>query len=149
MYFWDVLAMISAGRIGGSDFLSQPGGFQVIADELLVQRRLAFPRFVRGQGPEPRGIRGEDFVDENQVVPVQAEFELRVGDDDPLRKGVERRPVVEVQADLADLFGQGGADDFLHLLEGDVLVVADLGLGRGREDRLGEAVRFAEAVRAA
>ena len=44
---------------------------------------------------------------------------------------------------------QVGADHAGELLAGDVLVVADLRLGRRREDRLGQAIRLAQTRRAA
>ena len=73
------------------------------------------------------------------TVVVEAEFELGVGDDDALGRGIIGCGLVQLDTDAANLVGQLGADALLHLGEADVLVVfAQLGLGRRRENRLGQ-----------
>ena len=58
--------------------------------------------------------------------------------------------LVERHRDVAHPLGQRAIADQLHrALEVDRLVVADLGLGRGREQRLGQLVGLAQARAAA
>ena len=77
----------------------------------------------------------------------QAELELGVGDDDPLRFGVRHAAAVDLQRQLLQACDQVGADQPAGLFLADVHVVAALGLGRGSEDRLGQPVRFAQSGR--
>ncbi|ABA49009.1 hypothetical protein BURPS1710b_0998 [Burkholderia pseudomallei 1710b] len=79
---------------------------------------------------------------------VEAELELRVGDDDAARRRVIGRFLVQPDRDVANRRGELGADAPLGFLERDVLVVmAHLGLRGGREDRLGELLRVRQAGR--
>ena len=110
MYFARVFATTSGGRAGGGLFLSQPLCGQPVADELLVERRLASARLVLVGRPEPRAVRRQHFVDQNQLVVDQAELELRVGDDDAALERVFRAARVEVDAPLRKLLGQLAAD---------------------------------------
>ena len=65
-----------------------PGGrFQPVADELLVERRLALARTVLIGRPEARAVGREHFVDQDQLAVDLAPFELCVGDDDPALAG--------------------------------------------------------------
>src|SRR5690606_37626112 len=89
--------------------------------------------------PEARTVGGQHFIDEQHVTIDAAELELRVGDDDALAGGVVRALLVDAQAALTEVPRQVLADDAGHTLERDVFVVlALLGLGGGRKDRLGE-----------
>ena len=84
---------------------------------------------------------------DDELVPVEAELELGVREDDAALPGDVAGPAVDGEGRLAQL-GRGlGADLAGHLLVGDVLVVlADLGLGGGREDRRGQLRAVDEAL---
>jgi len=73
---------------------------------------------------------------------VAAELELGVGEDDPALGRVLGTALVDLDRDPPQLFQQRPvADDLRRPLEVDVLVVvADIGLGRRREDRLRQLV---------
>ena len=59
--------------------------------------------FVVFGGPEAGGVGREDFVHQADLpFGVDAELELRVGDDDALRRGVFARAAVEFQRGVAD-----------------------------------------------
>ena len=79
----------------------------------------------------------------------QTELELRVGDDDAARFGVRGAFGVEAQRQIPDAIEHALADQFGGVLLGDVDVVAALRLGRRREDRLGQPIRFAQSLRQA
>src|SRR6185369_15967037 len=111
------------GEGGGWAAFVPAGGFQPVADELFVERRLAVARFVLVGGPEAGAVGGEDFVDEQHFAAGVAELELRVGDDDPPCEGVFDRLRIDVQTSAAK-FGRGlFSDDFAHLPERNVDVV--------------------------
>ena len=77
----------------------------------------------------------------------QAEFELGVRDDDPLRLGVRHAAAVDLQRQRLERRDQVLADQAAGFALADVDVVAGVGLGRGREDRLRQAIGFAQAAR--
>ena len=107
--------------------------------------------------PEARRVRRQHFVDQDHVggriaVADQAELELGVGDDDALATRRARTPRaidLERQLPSARCDQRRGRSIFAASLLADVLVVAALGLGRRREDRLGQAVGLAQARPAA
>ncbi len=89
--------------------------------------------------PEAGGVRGEDLVGEDQVVPVEAELELGVREDDAALAGDVPGAGVDGEGGLAQTGRRVRADLAGDLLVGDVLVVlADLGLGGRGEDRGGQ-----------
>jgi len=52
--------------------------------------------FVIGSGPEPRTVRCQDLVyQQNIAVTITAEFEFRISDDDPAFGGVFTRLFVD------------------------------------------------------
>ena len=141
-------ATISSGSSGPGARLVPAERLAVVADELLVERRLWAAGRVLVGGPEARGVGRERLVSEHELtVRVDAELELRVGDQDPALGGVVGGEAVELDRDaldlakalLADERGRGGCVD--------VLVVALDRLRRGREDRLREPVRLAQPLR--
>ncbi len=120
----------------------------VVPHELLVERRLAAAGLVAVGRPEARRVRGQRLVAEDErAVRVEAELELRVGEDDPARRGPVRAVAVERERDALRLGEQVGADQLGSLLARDVLVVARLRLRRRREDRLGQLLRLDEPLR--
>ena len=102
-----------------------------------------------GGVPEARGIRGQGLVDQGQrAVRVQTELELGVGDNHAAPGGVGAGARVQLQARLAHPSGELFPEQILDLGEHDVLVVGAGGsLGRGREQRLGQAFGQAQAGR--
>ena len=76
----------------------------------------------------------------------QPELELGVRDDDPLRLGVLHAAPVDLQRQRLELRDQVLADQAAGFVLADVDVVAGVGLGRGREDRLRQAIGFAQAA---
>ena len=99
--------------------------------------------------PETRGVGGADLVAERQLAGrVDAELELGVGQDDPACERVLGAVAVDRERGIAQALGQiAVADQSGRALEIDRLVVADLGLGRGGEDRLWQPVGLLEAGR--
>ena len=98
-------------------------GFQVVAQELLVEAGLGASRAVVVLWPEAAGIGGEAFIDDNQLPVADAEFELRVGDDDAAACGNLPCLAVDVNGCLAGLFRNVLPAQFHHLFKGDVFVV--------------------------
>ena len=79
-------------------------------------------------------------------VVVDAELELRVGEDEAAVLGRARRALVDLEREVAQLLGALRADELDGLVERDVLVVLAHRrlVGRG-EDRRGQAVAVLEA----
>ena len=121
---------------------------EVVAHVLLVVARLALAGLVAVRRPEPRRVGRHGLVDEDQLAVEDAELELGVGDDDAALQGVGRAERVELQRRVAHLLRHLPADEVDGRLERDVLVVvADGGLGRRREERLREPAGLDEALR--
>src|SRR6266702_1267774 len=58
-------------------------GVEIVAQRLLVEARLRLAGFVDVDRPEPRAVRRHHLVDQDDAsIPVAAEFEFGVGDDD-------------------------------------------------------------------
>jgi hypothetical protein len=70
------------GQRGRGRLLVPTDALEVVADELLIERRLRLAGRVEVRGPEPRRIGSKGLVDPNQFVADEAEFEFCVGDDD-------------------------------------------------------------------
>ena len=112
-------------------------------------------RLVALQGPEAGGIGGQHLVAQHHVAGlVQAELELGVRNDDAAAQGVVGTLLVQGDGVVAQLAGVclafAGEVLFQHLdalLVGDVLVVvAQVGLGAGGVDGLGQLVRLTQAL---
>src|SRR5579872_1113801 len=100
--------VFSAGLLG--DILWQRGcrrllvpldGFQVIADELLVIRRLSLSRSILSRWPEARRIRRQDLICKYDLAADDSKLEFRIGDDDPARAGVVGRFLVDAERQVA------------------------------------------------
>ena len=93
-------------------------------------------RACRHRPPRSASCRRHDFVDQDDAaVLVAAELELGVGDDDALLAGELLAERIDRARHALERVGDLVADDFSHLGDGDVLVMASLGLGRRAEDR--------------
>src|SRR5260221_198156 len=126
-------------QLGRRRLVVPTGGIGPVAHELLVEGRLRLARLVAVSGPEARGVGSEDLVAEDDLgAGVGAKLELGVGEDDPPLGRVLGAAPVDLGRDPTQLLHQRPvADDLSRPLEIDVLVViADLGLGCGGEDRL-------------
>ena len=116
--------------------------FQPVAQELLVVARWVAPLGqalrIRLLRPEARGIGRQHLVHQHHLArSVQAKLELGVRDDDALGCCDFASGNIKLDADLAHLVRQIGADGLLHLREADVFVVlAHSCLGGRGEDRL-------------
>src|SRR5215210_7014473 len=120
----------------------------VVTDELLVERRLWPARDVLVRGPEAGGVRRERLVGEDEsAVGVDAELELRVGDDDAALQRMCGGELVQGERGRLDLTEPLIAHEPGRGREVDVLVVTLLRLRGGREDRLGKPVRFPQPGR--
>lgn len=124
-------------------------GLEPVANELLIEGRLAVARLVAFQRPEAGGIRGEHLVAQHHVaVLIQTKLKLGVGNDDAAGERIFSTLLIQGNGVVAQLGGVllavAGELLFQHLdalFVGDVLVVvADLGLGGGSVDRLGQLV---------
>lgn len=130
-------------------------GLEPVAHELLIEGRLAVARLVAFQRPEAGGIRGEHFVAQHHVaVLIQTKLKLGVGNDDAAGERIFSTLLIQGNGVVAQLGGVllavAGELLFQHLdalFVGDVLVVvADLGLGGGSVDRLGQLVGLLQAL---
>ena len=105
-------------------------------------------RQVSGPARSARSPGVSDLVDpDDGAGVVEPELELRVGEDDSAARRVRGGAPVELEREGPQARGEVGSGGRRHRLERDVDVVSGLGLRRGREDRLGEPVRLAEALR--
>src|SRR5690349_5697167 len=134
-----------ARQRGAGRILVPVEGLEVIADELLVEAGLALAGFIFAGGPEARGIGRQHLVDQDELALEETKFKLRVRYDDAALAGVIAAGLVDLQAQVARLRGDGVTDDLLRALERDVLVVAFLGLGGRREDRFGQLGGFRQS----
>ena len=103
MYFSRVRATTSLGDRGCGRDAVPAGRGSPVAHELLVEARLPVARLVAVRRPEARGVGRADLVAECQRPRrVEAELELRVGEDDPVGAGVLGAVPVDGQRDVAD-----------------------------------------------
>src|SRR6202043_146338 len=89
----------------------------------------------------------EPLVDQDEVVAQEAELELRVGEDEAPAARQLGSELVELQACIAQLRRQLVAELLFQLRKADVLVVAALGFGGRREDRIGKALALTQTGR--
>ena len=103
-----------------------------VAHVLLVEARLAAAGLVAVGRPVARGVRREHLVaDDELAVVVEAELELRVGEDHAALARVLGGEAVELDRDVAHARHQlAVADELGGAVEVDRLVVADVGLRR-------------------
>ena len=119
--------------------LAVPVGVEPVAHVLLIEAGLVAARLVGVARPEAAGVGREHLVGQDDFAVDDAELELRVGDDDAVLGGMVAGDGVHLDGQVAQLRCGVLAEDLRAALEADVLiVVADLGLRGGREDRLGE-----------
>ena len=140
------------GERGRGRRLVPAGAGRPVAHVLLVEARLAVAGLVAVGRPEARRVGRQHLVAEHdRAVGAAAELELRVGEDDPALARVRGAELVDGDRQAAQLLEQlAVADDLGGAVEVHVLVVvAHLGLGGGREDRLGELLGLPQARRAA
>ena len=112
---------------------------EVIANVLLVIRILRPSRSVLVGGPEAGGIGGKNFIGQRDALGGASKLKFGVGDDDAALPGISCRLLVDAQREVAQMAGGLDADDFAHLIERNILIVAGCRLGRWREDGLGKA----------
>src|SRR5476651_2631597 len=117
-----------------------------VAQRLLVEAGLRLAWRISIERPEARAVGRHHLVDQQDLAVLGApELELGVGDDD----AVGQRNVTAVDVDDArqplELSGDVGAQDFPHAADGDVLVMAALGLGGRAEDRRLDHAAFLES----
>src|SRR5262249_2420448 len=128
--------------------LVPPGLLAEIADELLVEGRLRSTRRVLICRPESRGVGRQGLVAEHQsIVRIEAKLELRIRDEDAAVGRVRRGELIGPDRESPGLGQAIRSDEQSGLLARDVLVVPALRLGGGREDRLGEPIRFTQPAR--
>src|ERR1700761_9303832 len=91
-----------------------PGRGGPVADELLVEARLAAARLVLVRRPEPRGVRRADLIaDCQRPGGIEPQLELGVGEDDPAGAGVLGGEFIQRQRHLPNPLGQGPVADEL------------------------------------
>src|SRR3989475_2290274 len=135
------------GEWRGGRLLVPAQVLEIVAQVLLVERRLRPSRFIAFEIPETRGIRGHDLIDKDDLTVVKPEFELRVSEDQPTLHRPRSAELIEGEACLLEglrelLTGPPG-----QLSARDILVMPSEGFcGRG-EDRFGEAVTLLQAGR--
>src|SRR6185437_4862670 len=89
--------------------LLEPG--EVVAQRLLVEARLAPAGRVPVGGPEAGGVGRQHLVDHEQATVGRGpELELRIGDDDPPRRGVRAARFVYAQTRALELLGERSAE---------------------------------------
>ena len=87
-------------------------GEQVIAHILLVIAFLSTAGRVGFPGPEPGGVGGHDFIDQDDIISIQAELKFGVRNDDSLFSRQLGTFIIDRQTDIPDLFSQRATDDF-------------------------------------
>src|SRR3954453_3277622 len=109
--------VVGDGRRGRR--LVPPRAGRPVADVLLVEGGLAVAGLVLVGGPETRGVRRADLVTEDQLARlVEAELELRVGEDHPALARVLRHRAVDGERGVAHALGERAvADQLGGLLE--------------------------------
>src|ERR1700754_4907143 len=113
-----------------------PFRIEIIAQRLLVEARLRPAGRVDIRRPEPRAVGGHHLVDQDDAaVGVAAEFEFGVGDKDALAAADGLAERIDRAGHALQRVGHLIAEDFAHPADGDVLVMASLGLGGRTEDR--------------
>jgi hypothetical protein len=126
----------------------QPLLCQPIPQELLIEAILTLANLIRLRRPEPRTIRRQHLIDQDNVIRllIQPKLKLRVRNDDAPRLRILPRRLVDLQRQLLDALGVLLADDLGGLFGGDVLVVlAEFGFGAGRVDGLWEFLGLLQA----
>src|SRR6266852_4327655 len=126
------------GQTGRIRLLVPPGTREPVAHELLVVGVRRSADLISGRLPVARAVGGERLADE-------AELELGIRKDESAALGERRCELVELDAGVSQLRGQLVAELLPQLSKGDVLVVAGLRLGRGREGRIGEPLALSQA----
>src|SRR5262249_61711851 len=97
-------------------------------------------------GPEARGIRRQQLINQDELCAEQPELHFRVGDDDAAVEGVLGGGSVNGDAGVGQRLTQVLADDVLHLLERDIDIVTRYRLGRWRKNRRGQLVGLAQPL---
>src|ERR1019366_1401067 len=87
----------------------------------------------------------EHLIGKYQSACGAAKFKLGIGDDDAARLCVIRSSLVNLHAQVAQLFAEFAARQRYHAIERDVFVVTAAGLNGGGENRLRQLVRFAQS----
>ena len=114
-------------------------GFEIVADELLVEAGRIAAEHVVGFRPEAAGIRGQDLVDQDDLAVVEfAELELGVREDDPAAFRVLGGVLVDAEGEIGEALRLLFADQLAGFLERHVFIVPLLGFRRGSEERLVE-----------
>src|SRR5205807_8869429 len=102
-----------------SDFIGQGGSrrllvpldrFQVITNELLIERLLGPAGLVFVSRPESGGIGGQYFIGQSDLSIDVTKLKFCVGDDDAASGGVVRRLFINVERQIAKLRSQLFAD---------------------------------------
>ena len=93
---------------GGRRLLVPADALEVVAHVLLVERRLRLAGRILIGGPEARGIRRKRFVDPDEFLAEQAEFEFRVGDDDAALGSVFGGALIERRGSYRGVFSASG-----------------------------------------
>ena len=120
--------------------------FQVVADVLFVEGGLWAVRIVGCGRPVAGGVRGEDFVRNDDCVVQQTELELGVREDEAFAGCMFRGLVVDIQGKGTECVGVGRTYGLFHCFIGDVFVVtAGIDFGGWRKDGFGQAIGFAQA----
>jgi len=91
--------------------------FEIVADELFVEARLAATGLILVGRPETLGIRREHFVNQNEFAVVQTELKFRVRNDDAAFAGVIAGEIVNPQTRRTRLPGHVITDDSLRPFE--------------------------------
>ena len=121
--------------------LVPPTPLQPVPHILLVERRRRPARPVLVGRPEPRAVRRQHLVDQDQVAVRQgAPLQLGVGHDHPPARGVSGRLAVHEQGAEPQPGGPVLAHRLGQPLERHVLVVPAVGLRRRRKNRLRQLV---------
>src|SRR5438552_4725412 len=122
--------------------LVEMDALEVVAYILLIEGRLRSAGTVEGARPEARGVRRQDFIAEDDFTVVDAELKFCICYDNPFGKRIGRRLQVEGKRQALQLVRSFFPDNPDHFLEGNVDIVAFLGLrGRG-EQWFGQLVAF-------
>src|SRR5580704_9914124 len=118
---------------------------QIVANVLLVKRKLRSSGKVSDSRPVAGRIRSQHLIGENQFVTNETELELGVGEKQPLLLGKLGAALVNSQRQIAQPRGELAAYLPGHKLEADVLIMAGLRFDSGGENGLWQAIAFAQS----
>ena len=119
-------AITSGGRSGPGASRFHPDSISQLRTYCLSQLSGSPPGLPRRRIPEPRTVRGEQFVDQRQNAVDEAELEFGVRDEDTPRRVLAGQRMVDARLSGSSSSARSATDFVTQLGDRDVLVVAGI-----------------------